>query len=503
MNIFHKKSFFFIVAILVCIVCTGASVGQLIKYKNGAHLFVPSNTQDNINPPESPVRLIFIHHSTGENWLSDDNGRLGIALRDNNYFVSDTNYGWGPDDLDVGSETIGDHTDIGNWYNWFRGPHSSTYLSALYAESGQNSYYARLEENQNPGGENEIIMFKSCFPNSNLQGDPNDAVPSIDNNPLRGQDSSSEYHTVANAKGIYIDLLEYFSTRQDKLFIVITAPPLTDPSNAANARAFNQFLVNDWLTNYPYKNVYVFDFYNVLTTNGGTPNINDLNKETGNHHRWWNNAIQHTIDGDNDSNPNVSEYPSRFDDDHPSQAGNLKATGEFLQLLNIAYNRWRETYAPTTTINGSSTTTTGLASTTTTTAEQPNCPLASSLDNQEQISTLRAFRDFWKTTGFGSQMVALYYQNAAEVTSILTRHPELKEQVQHLVSENISIVRSLAAGNEVAVSVKELNKVTGFLNDLKAEGSPKLQITISFIIRELAEGHLLREMGITTDKEER
>jgi hypothetical protein len=100
-------------------------------------------------------------------------------------------------------------------------------------------------------------------------------------------------------------------------------------------------------------------------------------------------------------------------------------------------------------------------------------------------------------------MVALYYQNAAEVTSILTRHPELKEQVQHLVSENISIVRSLAAGNEVAVSVKELNKVTGFLNDLKAEGSPKLQITISFIIRELAEGHLLREMGITTDKEER
>jgi hypothetical protein len=37
---------------------------------------------------------------------------LGIALRDNNYFVSDTNYGWGPADQDEGYGTIGDHTDI-------------------------------------------------------------------------------------------------------------------------------------------------------------------------------------------------------------------------------------------------------------------------------------------------------------------------------------------------------------------------------------------------------
>ena len=27
-----------------------------------------------VNPPEEPVRLIFIHHSCGSNWLSDGNG---------------------------------------------------------------------------------------------------------------------------------------------------------------------------------------------------------------------------------------------------------------------------------------------------------------------------------------------------------------------------------------------------------------------------------------------
>lgn len=276
-------------------------------------------------PPSSTVNLVFIHHSTGENWLNDDNGGLGLALLDNNYFVSDTNYGWGPD-------SIGDRTDIGNWWEWFRGSESSTYLDALYNEKGQYSSYSRLSTTA--AGENEIIMFKSCFPNSALQGSSNDTVPSISNNPLKGQSSGSDDHTIANAKGIYIDILKYFETRQDKLFIVITAPPLTDSTYASNARAFNQWLVNDWLKNYPYHNVFVFDFYNVLTSNGGNSNTNDLGNASGNHHRWWNNAVQHTT-----SNKNTLSYPSG--DDHPSKAGNLKATSEFVPLLNYAYNTWK------------------------------------------------------------------------------------------------------------------------------------------------------------------
>jgi hypothetical protein len=303
-------------------------------------LMPPAHTAtDNPNPPSTTVRLIFIHHSTGENWLADENGGLGLALRSNNYFVSDTNYDWGPDG-------IGSSTDIGQWWLWFRSPESPTYMSALYSENEQHASYTRLRQRQ-VSSENEIVMFKSCFPNSALMGDPNDPVPSIQDNPLRGEDSGSEYHTVANAKGIYIDLLEYFRTRPDKLFIVITAPPQSDPTYSSNARAFNQWLIEDWLQGYPYNNVFVFDFYNVLTTNGGSPNVNDWNGETGNHHRWWDDAIQHKIDGDNDDNPNVLEYPT--EDDHPSRAGNIKATGEFLSLLNIAYNRWKSPEAPTTT----------------------------------------------------------------------------------------------------------------------------------------------------------
>ncbi len=313
---------------------------------------------DNPNPPSQTVRLIFIHHSTGENWLSDDNGGLGIALRDNNYYVSDTNYGWGP-------EGIGDTTDIGHFWNWFRGPQSGSILSALYAESEPHCSYSRRAVN--PGGQNQVILFKSCFPNSALRGSLSDPVPAIGSNPLRGEDAGSDYHTLANAKGIYLDLRNYFQSRPDKLFLLIAAPPLSDATYSAHARALNNWLVQEWLSGYPLNNVAVFDFYNVLTTNGGNPNINDLNSSGGNHHRYWQSAVQHKTDGDNDSNPNILEYPSG--DDHPSQAGNLKATAEFIPLLNIFYNRWAAGQSPTTTLGPvptSSSTTSSIRPTTST-----------------------------------------------------------------------------------------------------------------------------------------
>jgi hypothetical protein len=294
-----------------------------------AFAVAPAMAADDPSPPVQPVKLIFIHHSTGEAWLKDGYGNLGRVLKQNRYFVSDTNYGWGPD-------SIGDRTDIGNWWEWFRGPDASKYLAALFTEYGQNCDYSRLPTE--PAGENTIIMFKSCFPNSLLKS-PLSPVPPIGNNALRGHDCYSNAHTVANAKGIYIDLLNYFKTRPDKLFIVVTAPPNKDPTYASNARSFNEWLVNDWLDGYRGKNVFVFDYYNVLTTNGGNPNTNDLRKETGNHHRWWNGVVQHKTNGDNDRNPNVLEYWTR--DDHPSRAGDMKATTEFVPLLNIAYNRWK------------------------------------------------------------------------------------------------------------------------------------------------------------------
>ena len=280
----------------------------------------------NTDPPAAPVKLVFIHHSTGEAWLADDHGGLGVALSDNDYFVSDTNYGWGPG-------AIGDSTDIGHWWTWFRSPDSPTFMTALYAESGQNCGYSRLADD--PGGPNEIVMFKSCFPNSDLLGSAAAAPPPIADDPLKGQGAGGDDFTVANAKGIYKDLLPYFAAHQEKLFVAVVAPPIRAPRIPANGRALADWLVDDWLAGYAHENVFVFDFYNVLTSRSGGGS-SDVGLEGGNHHRVWNGAVQHKTD----DGVNHLEYPSGGDD-HPSAAGDRKATAELLPLLNNAYNIWK------------------------------------------------------------------------------------------------------------------------------------------------------------------
>ena len=287
-----------------------------------------SSQASSTSPPSSPVKLIFIHHSCGGNWLADANsdqpyGLLGATLRDNNYFVSATNYGWEVE----GVGDVGSNTDIPNWPRWFTGPDSSAIMAALYAETDQNfggfGSWPRLATD--PGGENRIIMFKSCYPNTDLYGNPDDAAYASPND--------WEF-SVANAKAVYNNLLTYFRTRQDKLFIVVTAPPQVlneysggspDPVvRAANGRAFNNWLVNDWLDGYGHNNVAVFDYFNVLTG-------------VDNHHRWYNGAVQHV----NNSGVNFPAYASGEWDSHPNTTGQQKATAEFVPLLNYFYNLWQ------------------------------------------------------------------------------------------------------------------------------------------------------------------
>ena len=258
---------------------------------NQATSFAGYNTHD----PTSTAKLIFIHHSCGENWLNDSNGGLGIALRDNNYFVSDTNYGWGPDG-------IGDNTDTSDWPTWFIGPNSSTYMSALYNESGQNCDYSRLAAD--PGGENEIIMFKSCYPCSEV-GD-----------------------SLADEKAIYNSLKTYFAAHPEKLFILITPPGKIHVDSYQLTRELCNWLVdkdNGWLKGYNGKNVFAFDFYGVLS-------------EVNSHHRYvaGSDSIEHVYAAIYDGNS-----PYHDGDDHPNAAGNQKASSEFVNLLNIVYNRWK------------------------------------------------------------------------------------------------------------------------------------------------------------------
>ena len=128
---------------------------------------------------------------------------------------------------------------------------------------------------------------------------------------------------------MYEDMLTYFRSRPDKMFVVITAPPLasesTTASEGANARALHDWLVFDWLQErgWANRNVYVWDMFNVLT-------------DEDNHHRYDSGVVVH----DQVGLSNTAAYASG-PGSLPNWDGSYKATVEVLGVLNVFYNRWQ------------------------------------------------------------------------------------------------------------------------------------------------------------------
>ncbi|HPI02434.1 MAG TPA: hypothetical protein PKZ78_01220, partial [Candidatus Goldiibacteriota bacterium] len=245
----------------------------------------------NATPPAATVKIISIHHSTGQHWLESGYGGLGTALNANNYFVSDTNYGWSAPGYDQGS-----YTDTTDWQNWFR----DEVMPFVFTENNNSCYTNTINE---PAGENEIIMFKSCFPNSEVGSE------------------------ITDEQAIYNSLLTYMAGHTDKLFILIIPPPMQFISDPAATRVLSNWLYdrqNGWLKNYTHGNVYAYDYYNVLT-------------HQDNHHRLVNGVESHEVN----NAQNTLYYPTNSGDDHPTVEGQEKATSEFLPLLNAWYRQWK------------------------------------------------------------------------------------------------------------------------------------------------------------------
>ena len=250
------------------------------------------------SPPADPVKLCFIHHSTGSAWISSGSGGLGAELNTNNYYTTESDYGW---DAEPG-DNLGDHTDTEDWPDWF----NDTKMPCVYMNDSHFDYDNIID---NPGGENDIIMFKSCYPCSEVGS-------SID-----------------DEKAIYNGLLEYFDDHTDKLFILVIPPPEIDIESATLTRDIATWLAdreNGWLSEYTGNNVFAFDYYNVLT-------------DPENHHRVEGESIVHTVS----TQPADPDHPDELyyysgSDSHPTSDGHRKATEEFVPLLNAVYNNWKK-----------------------------------------------------------------------------------------------------------------------------------------------------------------
>lgn len=182
--------------------------------------------------------LFFLHHSTGNgfvvegdmrqeiedynsangtNFIFWDHGYNGDGLRDGKGVFTGTNY-----------DIPNDNTDPDGLHYLWTSPNAD-------AVAARNQILAN----------HEVIAFKSCFPASEI---PNQA-------------------TLNNYKTWYLAMRDFFDARPDRLFVVMSTPPLhrlaTTALSAQFARAFANWLKSDtYLAGHP--NIVCFDLFDML-----------------------------------------------------------------------------------------------------------------------------------------------------------------------------------------------------------------------------------------------
>ena len=268
------------------------------------------------NAPGKELKLLFIHHSCGGQLFADpgeddgenciyeshpNGGGLRTLLESQGYSVHEASY----------ASEIGDRTDIFDWLPKFRDK-----MEKVLKCSNQDTFYTEDDKR------NDIVAFKSCYPNNNFVGKGEDP----------GNPEGPEL-TVWNARAAYVALLQEFQKYPEVLFICVTAPPLAgklppEPmwkhlarrvlnkprqkrsQTGPFAREFSNWLKTEdgWLKDYAEKNAVVFDYYDILTGSGKS---------------------------------NYCEYPTGRNgaNSHPNREGNKLSAEAFVPLVNRAVRR--------------------------------------------------------------------------------------------------------------------------------------------------------------------
>jgi PKD repeat protein len=127
------------------------------------------------------------------------------------------------------------------------------------------------------------------------------------------------------------------------------------------------------------------------------------------------------------------------------------------------------------------------------------CPIASSLNNGKDIKILRRVRERLLTSLSGIKVLSLYYRHALEMTSLLEDNPQLQERLREVLTKNIYAAEQLIAGSQPVLSTDQEVEIVGFLEELQAKGSLRLQNDIKILIAEITDGYLLQDLGIRVE----
>lgn len=130
--------------------------------------------------------------------------------------------------------------------------------------------------------------------------------------------------------------------------------------------------------------------------------------------------------------------------------------------------------------------------------DSDTCPLVAAVDDQEQINTLRSFRDNVLSKNIVGQIFTyLFYRNAAELTVILSQRDDLSERVRVLVDEYSPLIDEVSGGGTVCIGESDRSSILTLLEDIKGMGSPQLKADVDLVMEEMVSGDMGELFGIT------
>jgi hypothetical protein len=211
-------------------------------------------------PSSIRPKILFIHHSVGESLIRDGNMReilseAGIYFWDHGY----------------NNATAGLKNEKGDSAGCYWIPDNNTrpygYAKLFSMDLKKDNALQKILTNH------DIIIFKSCFPVSKIQPDNITEDAAI---PWR--------QSLYNYKKHYLTIKNSISKYSDKIFIIVTQPPLhpkaTNHEESKRARAFT-----NWLQSYSFigdsNNIFVFNYFDALAD----PTTNTLRSEFQMHHK--------------------------------------------------------------------------------------------------------------------------------------------------------------------------------------------------------------------------
>jgi hypothetical protein len=184
--------------------------------------------------------LIFLHHSTGKNLIAQGDVRDLFTQR--GYQFWDHDYNTSGLTRPAGTRT-GTSYDIPEVKPGAKGggntdPEGLAVLFSQPVHDPPDNAFSRLLQH-------EVLILKSCFPNSAIKSDA----------------------TLAQHKAWYLGMRDVIDQHPDRVFVLLTSPPLhpqeTTPEEAARARG-----LADWLQSEEFlagrSNLFVFDFFGLL-----------------------------------------------------------------------------------------------------------------------------------------------------------------------------------------------------------------------------------------------